>query len=128
MRSAATRTAFASTRSRPVSAPDVPWGIPEADGDHLVSGLATMRDVMRANGDEKRIWVTEFGYSTSRSGPNGTKGPLDLTEDEQADWLAVSLRQAAAIPYVDAFVIYLAYDNPWPSIGTRYDSPVDERH
>ena len=106
--------------------PDVPWGDVAADGDHLVSGLSALRAVMRANGDDKRIWATEYGYSTSRTGPGGDHGPLDVTEDEQARWLAVSLRQAAALPYLDAFVVYLAYDNPWAGIDARYDEPQDD--
>jgi hypothetical protein len=111
---------FSPNRNQP---PEVPWGDLAGDPNHLVSGLSAMRAVMAANGDSKNVWVTEYGFSTSFTGANKTNSGLDVTEAEQAEWLATAMKQAAAIPYLDAFCIYMLYDNAWAYNGSTYAAP-----
>ena len=77
--------------------PDVPWG--DVEENATISSRGS-RNARRHEGDatKKRIWVTSSATRQLVRGYNGTKGPLDVTEEEQAAWLAVALRQAAAIP------------------------------
>jgi hypothetical protein len=70
------------------------------------------------------IWVTEFGLATSRTGPDGTLSGLDVTEEQQAAWLATAIRQAAAIPYIACFATYMLHDHAWADSG-RWDEPHD---
>lgn len=102
------------------------WGDVSLDPYHLVAGLSAMRAVMAANGDAKNVWVTEYGFLTAFSGPNETNSGWDSTEAQQAAWLATAMRQAAAIPYLDAFCVYMLYDNAWA--GTSSWSPNPTRN
>jgi hypothetical protein len=111
---------FSPNRNQP---PEVPWGDLAGDPNHLVSGLSAMRAVMTANSDAKDVWVTEYGFSTSFTGPNLTNSGLDASESQQRAWLATAMKQAAAIPYLAAFCIYMLYDNAWAGTSTWTPAP-----
>lgn len=109
------------------SPPERAWGDLAGDPYHLVSGVEAVREVMAAHGDgEKPVWVTEYGYSTSRTGPGGSLGGLDVTEEQQAAWLATSIRQAACLGNVKAFLIYMVHDNPWAGVAAHFEEPEDD--
>jgi len=60
----------------------------------------------------KALWLTEFGFQTTRS----SQYPLTVTESQQATYLADALRRVQANPRVRIFVWYLMQDSPnWGS-------------
>jgi arabinogalactan endo-1,4-beta-galactosidase len=67
-------------------------------------GIEEVRNTMVANGDSaKSIWLTEFGWST-------TRGPYGVTEATQATFLVAALNQLKQYPYVRAAFWYNGRD------------------
>ena len=76
----------------------------------FASGVPAVHTLMQANGDNDRIWITEFGYPTC-------VGQLFcVTADEQGLYLASALRRAAEWTYVDTFLMYDLRD--WTGPGS----------
>ena len=69
------------------------------------AGLAYMKSTMSRNGDaDKKIWVTEVGWQTSRVGYN-------VTERSQAKYTYEAYRRLyREMPYVEALFIYNSRD------------------
>jgi hypothetical protein len=107
-------------------APERPWGDAAGDPNHLASGVEAIRETLDARGLDLPVWVNEYGLSTSRTGPDGARSGLDVTESEQAAWLATAVRQAAAIPYLRSFCTYMLHDNPWRGVDARYAEVVPD--
>lgn len=61
-----------------------------ADSNQLQQ-LQTLRDIMLANGDDKPIWVTEIGYSTS---------PGQLTQEQQAQSVSTDIPLLRSLGHV----------------------------
>jgi polysaccharide biosynthesis protein PslG len=65
----------------------------------FLSGVPAVRDVMRRYGDNKPIWLTEFGWSTCN-----VRGPVHwqncVDQDTQATYLKSAFRQMAKWSYV----------------------------
>jgi polysaccharide biosynthesis protein PslG len=79
--------------------------------------VKAVRDLMVARGDGgKKIWFTEFGWS-SHSNAAGTPGwALGVSEATQSDYLIQSVNYVrAALPYVDRMYWYNEIDLPWGS-------------
>ena len=63
-------------------------------------GIEEVRKTMVANGDSaKKIWITEFGWSTYSS-------PWGVTEAQQAEYLTSAFKKLEAYPYVAAALWY----------------------
>jgi hypothetical protein len=62
-----------------------------------------LREVRRAWGLKKRIWLTEYGYQT---------GTFGVTQQRQAELLGQSSRRVHAAPRVDMLIHYLVKDEP----------------
>jgi hypothetical protein len=62
-----------------------------------------LREVGRAWGTKKRIWLTEYGYQT---------GSFGVTQQRQAELLGQSGRRVHAAPRVDMLIHYLVKDEP----------------
>lgn len=58
-----------------------------ASPDAVLARVKAIRRVIRDSGDDARIWVTEFGWGTG-----GKAGPLTVTPERQADYVATTLR------------------------------------
>jgi hypothetical protein len=79
--------------------------------------VRTVRDLMIARGDSgKKIWFTEFGWST-HTNPAGTPGwALGVSETTQADYLKQAVSYVRTnLPYVGRMYWYNEKDLPWGS-------------
>lgn len=110
-----------------VKGPELAWGDQRGDPFDLLSACAAIYKVMSAHRDgAKSVHVTEFGWSTGRSGTTpGMMSSLDVTEAQQASYLGTALRQLARVPYVSAVNTYDFYDTAGYNAGTWGPEPVD---
>jgi hypothetical protein len=70
-------------------------------------GYRTVHQVMVANGDEKPIWFTEFGWSSS------TGGACQVGEANQASYLTEAYELTDQDPYVQVACWYNLRDDYW---------------
>jgi hypothetical protein len=68
------------------------------------AGYRELRDTMLANGDDKPIWLTEFGWSTSTQG-------CALSEATQADYVTRAFKFVEQDPYVQVALVYNLRNN-----------------
>jgi len=85
---------------------------PGASGDaehSFVRGVPAVRRAMLAHGDDKPLWLTELGWTTSstRSGPGWARG---VDPERQAKYLIEAFEQLRAWDYVDVAVWYTLRD------------------
>lgn len=75
----------------------------------FIRGVPAVRDVMLANGDNKPLWLTEAGFSTSpiRATERWRNG---VSEETQALYLKQQVEQVAKWPYVAATVWFKLKD------------------
>jgi len=66
----------------------------------LLPGIEWIRQGQQAAGDDKPLWITEFGWTT------GTASGWSVTEALQAQFVATSFGLLGALPHVRAAVIY----------------------
>ena len=80
-------------------------------------GYREIRKSMLARGDDKPIWFTEFGWSTSTQ-------QCGVSEATQADYLTKAFKLAAQDPYVQVAFWYNFRNNSWShdadDIESRY--------
>ena len=69
----------------------------------FIRGVPAVRDVLIRHGDDKPLWLTEFGWhtSTTRNQANWLNG---VSETTQATYLTQAYEQAAKWPYVQAAI------------------------
>jgi polysaccharide biosynthesis protein PslG len=81
--------------------------------------LPAVRDVMLEYGDgAKKVWLTEFGWSSHPNQGGEAAWQLGVTEQQQADYLVRAIRYARAnYPYVTNMLWYQARDEA----GNRHD-------
>jgi hypothetical protein len=84
-------------------APDMPGG--------WFGGYRSVRDLMLSQGDDKPIWFTEFGWSTT-SAANGV-GYGAAGQAVQADYLTRAYRMVEQDPYVQVAIWYNFRNNFW---------------
>jgi hypothetical protein len=79
--------------------------------------VKTVRDLMVARGDSgKKIWFTEFGWSTHANDPGTPGWALGVSEDTQAKYLTQTVQYVRAnLPYVQRMYWYNEKDLPWGS-------------
>jgi polysaccharide biosynthesis protein PslG len=79
--------------------------------------VRAVRDLMVARGDSaKKIWFTEFGWSTHANAADTPGWALGVTEATQAEYLIQSVKYTrATFPYVDRMYWYNEIDLPWGS-------------
>lgn len=88
---------------------------PEAPDDGTIWRLRhapAVHDLMAANGDgHKKIWFTEFGWSSHENPPDVSNWQRGVTEAQQADYLVRALQLIAAeMPYVERVFWYAERD------------------
>jgi hypothetical protein len=79
-------------------------------------GYREIRNTMLANGDDKPIWFTEFGWSTSST------GSCTVDQQTQASYLTRAYQLAAQDPYVPVALWYNFREDFWGDPATDYDS------
>jgi hypothetical protein len=86
----------------------------------FVRGVPAVRAVMRDNGDNRPMWFTEVGFSTSPTRtPDAWRN--GVSEARQAQYLKQQLRQVARWPWVAATVWYQLQDTS-PDAGDLDDN------
>ena len=98
----------------------VPGNRPPEMDDGTFAGLPSVDAVKRLMGrygdDDKPIWFTEFGWSTHDNDGDESKWQKGVTEQEQADYVARSIRYIACErPYVEKAFFYVERDRPLPA-------------
>ncbi len=91
-------------------------------GQFTFLGYREVRATMLANGDDKPIWMTELGWSTTNGGPtscargvSAQKKPSGVDEATQAVYLAKAFRCMANDPYVVSAAWFTLRDVPGES-------------
>jgi polysaccharide biosynthesis protein PslG len=76
----------------------------------FIRGVPAVHDVMLRNGDDRPIWLTEFGWSTTttRATPDLWRNGVD--EDAQARYVAAAVQQLPQWPYVAGALDYTLID------------------
>ena len=83
--------------------------------DDYLLGYRELRSSMLANGDDKPIWFTEFGWST-------TSEQCGVSEERQAEWLTETLRLVEQDPYVQVALWYNLRNNYWDRDADTYET------
>lgn len=75
----------------------------------FIRGVPAVHKELRDHGDDKPLWLTEFGWNTSttRGAASWQNG---VTEAKQAQWTADSLEQVGKWSWVDAAIVYTFTD------------------
>ncbi|MGH2836809.1 MAG: cellulase family glycosylhydrolase [Thermoleophilaceae bacterium] len=97
--------------------PDQVW---HSGGRQVVKTFTAYREVrksMLANGDDKPIWFTEFGWST-------TTGTAGVTQVEQAEYLARALCIVEHDPYVQVALWYNLRNNHWNDDADQWETQL----
>jgi hypothetical protein len=85
-------------------------------------GYRTVHEVMLANGDDKPIWMTELGWSTSTQecefGAGAGRGPAGVSPQTQATFLAQAYHCLGEDPYVQVGIWFGVQDTE-PFNGAR---------
>lgn len=97
-------------------------------GRYSFLGYKEIRRTMLANGDDKPIWMTEFGWSSTGGGPQSCQNgvwagqkPSGVSASAQATNLTAAVRCMSADPYLQAADWFTLRDAP--------GAPLDEnRH
>ncbi|MDP9293584.1 MAG: cellulase family glycosylhydrolase, partial [Actinomycetota bacterium] len=84
-------------------------------------GFEEVRKVMLAHGDDRPIWLTEFGWSTN----SHTDLPLGgVTEEQQAEYLALAFKMLETVPYVPVAVVYNFRNNYWGGDADNWEDQL----
>ncbi len=80
-----------------------------------------LRAVMQEFGDERPVWVTEFGWTTENPAPGYEYG-ADVSEEDQANYLVGAFEVAREqMPWIDGMFV-------WNLNFTTIVSPEDEKY
>jgi hypothetical protein len=108
-----------------VDAPDAFYREADRLARFTFLGYREVRQTMLANGDDKPVWMTELGWSSTNGGATScTRGkwagqkPSGVSEAKQADFLAQAYACLANDPYVPVAA--------WFTMRDTVGAPVDE--
>jgi len=82
------------------------------------TGFKEVRSSMLARGDDKPIWLTEFGWSTT------TTESWGVTQAQQADYLTRAYRLLESYPYVTLAYWYNLRNNFWDSDADTWETQL----
>jgi Cellulase (glycosyl hydrolase family 5) len=82
------------------------------------SGFREVRRSMLARGDDKPIWLTEFGWSTT------TTATWGVTQSQQADYLTRAYRLLESYPYVAIAYWYNLRNNFWDRDADTWETQL----
>ena len=102
--------------------PEVTWnGVNQGEDPDRLSwnsfpALKEVKRTMDAHGDaHKKVWITEFGYST-------TSGDGGVSASQQADYLKEAYRYVERLPWVHSLFWYAARNAPYDDNADSYES------
>jgi len=100
------------------SAPEAAWYSNGRITPTSFSGFREVRSSMLARGDNKPIWLTEFGWSTT------TTESWGVTAAQQADYLTRAYRLLESYPYVTLAYWYNLRNNFWDSDADTWETQL----
>jgi hypothetical protein len=68
--------------------------------------LGQYRDAMTQAGDDKKIWLTEFGYCSNQTPPPGYEYCKYISEDQQSQFLVQAFQIARQTPYIGGVMVW----------------------
>jgi Cellulase (glycosyl hydrolase family 5) len=98
------------------NAPEDVWYSNGRIGTMAFSGFKEVRSSMLARGDDKPIWLTEFGWSTT------TTESWGVTQSQQADYLTRAYRLLENYPYVAIAYWYNLRNNFWDQDADTWET------
>jgi polysaccharide biosynthesis protein PslG len=100
------------------SGPDAVWySAPGHIASNSFQGFREVRSLMLSQGDDKPIWLTEFGWSTTTSGGG-------VSEQQQANYIARALCVVEHYPYVRVALLYNLRNNFWDSDADSWETQL----
>jgi len=100
------------------NAPESVWNSNGRISPLAFSGFREVRSSMLARGDDKPIWLTEFGWSTT------TTESWGVTQSQQADYLTRAYRLLESYPYVRIAYWYNLRNNFWDSDADTWETQL----
>jgi hypothetical protein len=100
------------------SPPEATWYSGSRISSTSFSGFREIRKSMLARGDDKPIWLTEFGWSTT------TTETWGVTQAQQADYLTRAYRLLESYPYVQIAYWYNLRNNFWNSDADTWETQL----
>ena len=82
-----------------------------------VAALRSIREVQLANGDEKPLWLDEFGWSSCWPSMRVQEEQACVTAAVQAQNMANMIRTLARVPYIAAAVVFKLRDSYHENFG-----------
>ena len=86
----------------------------------FIRGVPAVRDVLLSHGDDKPLWLTEFGWHTSTI-RNQEPWRNGVSEETQATYVGQALEQISKWPYVEAGMVF-QLKNMGTDPGSRSDN------
>jgi polysaccharide biosynthesis protein PslG len=87
--------------------------------------LGQYRDAMTQAGDDKKIWLTEFGYDSSEFAVPGYEYSTYISEDAQARFLVQAIQIARQTPYIGGVMVWnLNYQAVVPQTDEKWGFAV----
>lgn len=100
------------------NAPEDVWYSNGRIGPMAFTGFREVRSSMLARGDDKPIWLTEFGWSTT------TTESWGVTQSQQADYLTRAYRLLESYPYVAIAYWYNLRNNFWDQDADTWETQL----
>ena len=98
--------------------PEASWSQNGRIGSNAFTGFREVRSSMLARGDDKPIWLTEFGWSTT------TTEAWGVTQAQQADYLTRAYRLLESYPYVTQAYWYNLRNNFWDQDADTWETQL----
>jgi hypothetical protein len=98
--------------------PETVWGLNGRIAPNTFTGFREVRNSMLARGDDKPIWLTEFGWSTT------TTEAWGVTQAQQADYLTRAYRLLESYPYVTIAYWYNLRNNFWDNDADTWETQL----
>ncbi len=98
--------------------PEAVWSSNGRIAPMAFSGFREVRSSMLARGDDKPIWLTEFGWSTT------TTESWGVTPSQQADYLTRAYRLLESYPYVTIAYWYNLRNNFWDNDADTWETQL----
>jgi hypothetical protein len=98
--------------------PEAVWHEGGRIGPTAFTGFREVRSSMLARGDDKPIWLTEFGWSTT------TTEAWGVTHAQQADYLTRAYKLLESYPYVAIAYWYNLRNNFWDDDADTWETQL----
>ena len=102
--------------------PETVWYTGARIAPNAFTGFREVRNSMLASGDDKPIWLTEFGWSTT------TTESWGVSPAQQADYLTRAYRLLEQHPYVQLAYWYNLRNNFWDQDADTWETQLGLTH